>query len=243
MALTIVETPHRHRRCGHPRRCSRSSRVGPHRRPVGHGELPDHPGWIRPAVGLAARSSGPCAGRGGRHRQLRRRPDPASGGRRCRRWSRWTARTARTATGSGKSDPLDAKSAARAALSGEAKGAPRGRDGTVEAIRALMVAKRSARGERTRSINQARALVVTGPDDLRARFEPPPADCLDGRPSRPSSPSRRDSRLRHPRGGGGYRHGMSWGASVVCDHVRSVFLRLCVAGGMDGMVKPGGGYR
>jgi transposase len=41
----------------------------------------------------------------------------------------------------------------------------------VEAIRALMVAKRSARGERTRSINQARALVVTGPDDLRARFE------------------------------------------------------------------------
>ncbi len=72
---------------------------------------------------------------------------------------------------SGKSDPLDAESAARAALSGKAHGAPRGRDGTVEAIRALMVAKRSARGERTRSINQARALVVTGPDDLRARFE------------------------------------------------------------------------
>jgi transposase len=72
---------------------------------------------------------------------------------------------------SGKSDPLDAESAARAALSGKAKGAPRGRDGAVEAIRALMVAKRSARGERARSINQARALVVTGPDDLRARFE------------------------------------------------------------------------
>jgi transposase len=72
---------------------------------------------------------------------------------------------------SGKSDPLDAESAARAALSGKAKGAPRGRDGTVEAIRVLMVAKRSARGERTRSINQARALVVTGPDDIRVRFE------------------------------------------------------------------------
>jgi transposase len=72
---------------------------------------------------------------------------------------------------SGKSDPLDAESAARAALSGKAKGAPRGRDGTVEAIRALMVAKRSAKGERTRSINQARSLVVTGPDDLRTRFE------------------------------------------------------------------------
>jgi transposase len=70
----------------------------------------------------------------------------------------------------GKSDPLDAVSAARAALSGRARGAPKGRDGTVEAVRALMVAKRSARSERTQSINQARALVVTGPDDVRARF-------------------------------------------------------------------------
>jgi transposase len=70
----------------------------------------------------------------------------------------------------GKSDPLDAVSAARAAQSGRARGAPRGRDGSVEAIRALMVAKRSARSERTQTINQARSLIVTGPDDLRARF-------------------------------------------------------------------------
>src|SRR5262249_40717652 len=61
-------------------------------------------------------------------------------------------------------------SAARAAQSGRARGAPKGRDGAVEAIRALMVAKRSARAERTQTINQARALVLTGPDDLRARF-------------------------------------------------------------------------
>jgi len=40
----------------------------------------------------------------------------------------------------------------------------------VEAIRALMVAKRSARAERVQTINQARALVLTGPDDLRTRF-------------------------------------------------------------------------
>jgi len=33
-----------------------------------------------------------------------------------------------------------------------------------------MVARRSAAGERTRTINQARALLLTGPDDLRARF-------------------------------------------------------------------------
>jgi transposase len=70
----------------------------------------------------------------------------------------------------GKSDPLDAVSAARAAQSGRARGAPKGRDGAVEAIRTLMVARRSAAGERTRTINQARALVLTGPDDLRTRF-------------------------------------------------------------------------
>jgi transposase len=70
----------------------------------------------------------------------------------------------------GKSGPLDAVSAARAAQSGRARGAPKGRDGTVEAIRALMVARRSAAGERTQTINQARALVLTGPDDLRSRF-------------------------------------------------------------------------
>ena len=70
----------------------------------------------------------------------------------------------------GKSDPLDAVSAARAAQSGRARGAPKGRDGAVEAIRALMVARRSAAGERTRTINQARALVLTGPGDLRTRF-------------------------------------------------------------------------
>ena len=33
-----------------------------------------------------------------------------------------------------------------------------------------MVAKRSARNERTQAINQARSLIVTGPDELRARF-------------------------------------------------------------------------
>jgi transposase len=70
----------------------------------------------------------------------------------------------------GKSDPLDAVSAARAAQSGRASGAPKGRDGAVEAIRALMVAKRSARHERTQAVNQARALILTGPDELRARF-------------------------------------------------------------------------
>jgi len=78
----------------------------------------------------------------------------------------------------GKSDPLDAVSAARAALSGRAAGTPKGRDGQVEAIRALMVAKRTARSERIQTINQARSLIVTGPDDLRARFAGHSADDL-----------------------------------------------------------------
>ncbi len=75
----------------------------------------------------------------------------------------------------GKSDPLDAVSAARAALSGRASGAPRGRDGQVEAIRALMVAKRTARAQGTQTICQARALIITGPNGIRIRFtgQPP----------------------------------------------------------------------
>ena len=85
-------------------------------------------------------------------------------------WWRWIAATARTGAGRASPGPLDAVSAARAAQSGRACGAPKGGDGAVEAIRALMVAKRSARAERTGTINQARALVLTGPDDLRARF-------------------------------------------------------------------------
>jgi transposase len=70
----------------------------------------------------------------------------------------------------GKPDPLDAVSAARAAPSGRADGAPKGRDGAAGAIRALMVATRSATGERTQASSQARALVLTGPGDIRARF-------------------------------------------------------------------------
>ena len=64
----------------------------------------------------------------------------------------------------GKSGPLDAVSAARAALSGRASGVPKGRDGAVEAVRTLMVAKRSARHERTQAISPGQ-----GPDLDRPR--------------------------------------------------------------------------
>jgi transposase len=71
---------------------------------------------------------------------------------------------------SGKSDPLDAIEAARSALGGKAKSIPKSKDGVVEAIRALLVAKRSARTARTSALIQMRELIVTAPDELRGRL-------------------------------------------------------------------------
>ena len=71
---------------------------------------------------------------------------------------------------SGKSDPLDAVEAARAALSGRASGAAKSRDGSVEAIRVLVVAKRSARQARTKALVQMRHLGFSAPDELQGRL-------------------------------------------------------------------------
>ena len=70
----------------------------------------------------------------------------------------------------GKTDTLDAIEAARAALSGRAVGRAKSRDGNVEAIRALVVAKRSARSTKTKSLNQIRHLGYTAPEPLRERL-------------------------------------------------------------------------
>jgi transposase len=67
----------------------------------------------------------------------------------------------------GKSDPLDAVAAARAALSGEADGTPKSRSGPVEAIRVLRVARRGAVKARTAAVNQLRGLLVSAPAALR----------------------------------------------------------------------------
>jgi len=71
----------------------------------------------------------------------------------------------------GKSDPTDALAAARAALSGEASVTPKTRNGPVEQIRVLMVARRSARQQRIQSLNQLRHLVFTAPEPIRVRFK------------------------------------------------------------------------
>ena len=71
----------------------------------------------------------------------------------------------------GKSDPLDAVEAARAALSGKASGRAKSRDGWVEALRVLLVAKRSARSARVKALTQMRQVTYSAPDELRTRLE------------------------------------------------------------------------
>ena len=75
----------------------------------------------------------------------------------------------------GKSDTVDAESAALAVLSGEATAVPKAREGLVEGLRALRLARRSAIKSRTQATLQMRDLILTAPDDLRSRLEPMPA--------------------------------------------------------------------
>ena len=71
----------------------------------------------------------------------------------------------------GKSDPTDAVAAARAALSGAASVIPKARNGPVEQMRVLLVARRSARAQRIQSLNQLRHVVFTAPEPIRVRFK------------------------------------------------------------------------
>ena len=70
----------------------------------------------------------------------------------------------------GKSDPVDAVSAAMTALRGEDCGTPKAQDGPAEALRALRAARRGAVKARTQAMNQLTALVITAPDAVRARL-------------------------------------------------------------------------
>ncbi|MEV0785372.1 IS110 family transposase, partial [Streptomyces sp. NPDC050423] len=68
----------------------------------------------------------------------------------------------------GKSDPIDAYAAARAALSGRADSAPK--DDTVAGIRALRNAARSAVKARTAALNQIGHVLITAPETVRAKY-------------------------------------------------------------------------
>ena len=67
----------------------------------------------------------------------------------------------------GKSDPVDAEAAARAAQAGRAVGVPKTRGGPTDALRSLRVARRSAVAARAQAQTQMKSLIVTAPDTLR----------------------------------------------------------------------------
>jgi transposase len=71
----------------------------------------------------------------------------------------------------GKTDVVDAVEAARAAQGQRQLGAAKTKDGNVEAIRALMVAKRSARDQKIATMNQIRHLGFTAPDEIRQALQ------------------------------------------------------------------------
>jgi hypothetical protein len=68
----------------------------------------------------------------------------------------------------GKSDPVDAEAAARAALGRVRTGTPKRRDGRVEALRMLRVARRCAITHRADRQRRLKMLLVTAPEQLRA---------------------------------------------------------------------------
>lgn len=70
----------------------------------------------------------------------------------------------------GKSDVIDAIAAARSVLGGDATTVPKSHDGAVEALRALKLLQRSASKARVVALNQLHNLIVTAPDELRARL-------------------------------------------------------------------------
>jgi transposase len=70
----------------------------------------------------------------------------------------------------GKSDPIDAEAAARAALSGRTHIQPKSQDGPVEMLRHVRMARSSAVKAQTVAMNQIHAIVITAPGELRDRL-------------------------------------------------------------------------
>ena len=71
----------------------------------------------------------------------------------------------------GKSDPLDAESAARAVLGGQATALPKTSTSTVEMIRHIKVARDTAVKGRTQAMQTVKAIIVTAPAGLREQLD------------------------------------------------------------------------
>lgn len=70
----------------------------------------------------------------------------------------------------GKSDPIDARHAALAVLSGRNIVVPKSGDGAVESLRILLAERRSAVKAKSQTMNQIHALLVTAPEHVRNAY-------------------------------------------------------------------------
>lgn len=70
----------------------------------------------------------------------------------------------------GKTDRIDAYSAARAVLARRATTIPKTRDGEVEALRVLRAGRRLLVKQRTETMNQLKGFLVSAPEQLRAKL-------------------------------------------------------------------------
>src|SRR4029453_8007117 len=91
----------------------------------------------------------------------------------------------------GKSDPIDAQAAARATLAGVAATTPKTREGQVEMIRVLRVARRGAMKARVAAAEQLYGVLYSAPKSCAPR-------CLGSRPRRWLVPARPCDRGRSP---------------------------------------------
>jgi transposase len=129
----------------------------------------------------------------------------------------------------GKSDRLDAVDAARGALSGRCEGRAKSGDGHAEALRALLVAKRSARSTRIRTIVQLRHLMFTAPDELRAKLGSLSATQLVNEAAR----------LRPRPGGDVALHGVKTTAVILARRVHALDAELAVLDEQIGLLVKG----
>ena len=71
----------------------------------------------------------------------------------------------------GKSDPLDAESAARAVLAGQANARPKSADSSVEMIRHVKVARDTAVKSRTQAMVTLKTIIINAPAALRQALD------------------------------------------------------------------------
>ena len=133
------------------------------------------PGYRRAArVAGGVRAGRP--GRGGGHRRLRRRSGPAPARLRGRGDRGRSAEPSAASTRRASPTPSTRSKRPGRRCRVERRRCAKTADGNVEAMRALLVAKRSARETRIKCLNQIRHLGFTAPDELRERFRGVPRD-------------------------------------------------------------------